>query len=113
MKVHEQAYEWYKVCRESHGTCQRLRSREKFAPSRLMDVGVQDDASWRLYLYPEDMADPPEYLTFSYRWPQKPIAVLLNSTIDDFRRGVPIDSLPRTFRDAITVARHFSIKYLG
>lgn len=58
------------------------------------------------------MADPPDYLTLSYRWPQKPITVLLSSTIDDFRRGASIDGLPRTFRDAITVARHFSIRYL-
>lgn len=58
------------------------------------------------------MADPPNYLTLSYRWAQKPTVVLLGSTIDDFRRGAPIDSLPRTLRDAITVARHFSVRYL-
>jgi hypothetical protein len=95
-KVHEQAYDWYKTCRESHKICQRLRSRERFAPSRLIDVGAEGDNSWKLCLYPKDMADPPNYLTLSYRWARKPTVVLLSSTIDDFRRGAPIDSLPRT-----------------
>jgi hypothetical protein len=89
-----------------------LGSRERFAPSRLIDVGAKGDNSWKLCLYPEDMADPPNYLTLSYRWAQKPTIVLLSSTINDFRRGSPIDSLPRTFRDAITVTRHFSVRYL-
>jgi hypothetical protein len=112
VKVLKQAYDWYKTCRESHETCQRLGTQERFAPSRLIDVGAEGNNIWRLCLYPEDMADPPNYLTLSYRWAQNPTIVLLSSTIDDFRRGAPIDSLPRTFRDAITVARYFSIRYL-
>ncbi|WYZ36519.1 hypothetical protein EsH8_II_000025 [Colletotrichum jinshuiense] len=51
-------------------------------------------------------------MTLSYRWGADPTIVLLTSNIDRFRRGEPIQSLPRTFRDAITVARKFSIKYL-
>ncbi len=111
-KVHEQAYGWYKECREHHETCKRLETQTGFAPSRLIDVGVDGDTSWRLCLYPEDIADPPSYLTLSYRWAQEPAVALLGSTLDEFRRGAPIESLPKTFRDAIVVARRFSIRYL-
>ncbi|KAM5344461.1 hypothetical protein ACJ41O_012997 [Fusarium nematophilum] len=110
--VHQQAYEWYRACLESHETCRRIGSREKFAPSRLIDVGTEGDDSWKLCLYPQDVTDPPEYLTLSYRWARSPTIVLLSSTIDEFRRGKPIASLPRTFQEAITVARRFSIRYL-
>ncbi|KAH8787227.1 heterokaryon incompatibility protein-domain-containing protein [Hyaloscypha finlandica] len=38
--------------------------------------------------------------------------MLTHSTINKFRRGKPICDLPQTFRDAIVVARRFSIRYL-
>lgn len=112
VKVHELAYEWYKACCKSHNHCRHLSSQSKFAPSRLIDVGVEGESNWRLCLCPEDVADPPDYMTLSYRWAQNPAVVLRSSTIEDFRRGSPIDGLPKTFREAITVARRFSVRYL-
>ncbi|GKT66334.1 heterokaryon incompatibility protein [Colletotrichum tofieldiae] len=95
-----------------HIDCSRLKSPGRFAPSRLIDVGVHGDDNWKLCLYPEDVVDPPEYMTLSYRWGADPTIVLLSSNMDRFRQGEPIQNLPRMFRDAIAVVRKFSIKYL-
>ncbi|KAJ3468234.1 hypothetical protein MRS44_002299 [Fusarium solani] len=38
--------------------------------------------------------------------------MLLKSNIDEFCRGKYITDLPQTFQDLITVARHFSIRYV-
>ncbi|KAL9562332.1 hypothetical protein ACKAV7_013415 [Fusarium commune] len=109
-KVRQLAYEWYEACSDSHESCQRLRASPKFAPSRLIDISSGN--SWKLCLYPRDTSDPPDYMTLSYRWAKNPLIVLLQSNLEDFRRGAPISRLPKTFREAITVARRFSIKYL-
>ncbi|KAF5558719.1 heterokaryon incompatibility protein [Fusarium phyllophilum] len=109
-KVHQLASEWYEACSDSHELCQRLRSSPKFAPSRLIDIGSGD--IWKLCLYPQDITDPPEYMTLSYRWAKSPSMRLLSSNLEVFRKGAPISQLPKTFREAITVARRFSIRYL-
>ncbi|KAF5592825.1 heterokaryon incompatibility protein [Fusarium pseudocircinatum] len=109
-KVHQLASEWHKACSDSHGLCQRLRSSPKFAPSRLIDINSGN--TWRLRLYPQDITDPPEYMTLSYRWAKTPSISLLSSNFEVFRKGAPTSQLPKTFREAITVARRFSIRYL-
>jgi hypothetical protein len=110
--VHKMAYTWYNVCRESHDTCKRLGPGKKYTPTRLIDVGSKGDDSWKLCVRLEDTEGFPDYLTLSYRWAKNPAVLLLCSTIDTFRQGAPIADLPKTFRDAITVARRFSIRYL-
>ncbi|KAJ4114317.1 hypothetical protein NW769_005103 [Fusarium oxysporum] len=86
-KVQQLAYEW---------------SSPKFAPSRLIDIGCGDD--WKLCLYQQDILDAPDYMTLSYRWAKNPSIVLLNSNLEEFRTSAPISRLPKTFKEAITVA---------
>lgn len=109
-KVHRLASGWYEACSQSHELCHRLRSSPNFAPSRLIDIGSGD--IWKLCLYPQDIIDPPEYMTLSYRWAKAPSISLFSSNFEVFRKGAPISRLPKTFREAITVARRFSIRYL-
>ncbi|KAF5643818.1 heterokaryon incompatibility protein [Fusarium sp. NRRL 52700] len=109
-KVHQLASEWYQACSDSHELCQRLRSSSKFAPSRLIDIGSGD--IWKLYICSEDIMDPPEYITLSYRWAKNPSIRLLSSNLEVFRKGATTSQLPKTFREAIIVARRFSIRYL-
>ncbi|KAF5659051.1 heterokaryon incompatibility protein [Fusarium circinatum] len=90
--------------------CRRLQSSPKFAPSWLIDIGSGD--TWKLCLYPQDITDPPEYMTLSYRWAKTPSIQLLRSNFEVFRKGAPTSQLPQTFREAITVAHRFSIRYL-
>lgn len=55
---------------------------------------------------------PPPYIALSYRWGTEPSIMLLKSNIDEFCRGKYITDLPQTFQDLITVARHFSVRYV-
>lgn len=110
--VHKLACTWYNVCRKSHETCKKLGPGKKYTPTRLIDIGIEGNNTWKLCLHPEDIEGFPDYLTLSYRWAKDPTVLLLSSTIDAFRQGTPIAGLPKTFRDAITVARRFSIRYL-
>lgn len=111
-EVHQQAYEWYRACLDNHQTCRKLCPKDGYTPTRLINVGGLGDRTWKLRLYPDDIHDPPDYITLSYRWDPDPSILLLKSTIETFRAGLPISALPQTFQDAITVARRFKIRHM-
>ncbi|EPE27936.1 heterokaryon incompatibility protein [Glarea lozoyensis ATCC 20868] len=106
------AYQWYISCRACHKQCNRLVKRPRWMPTRLLDIGVEGDANWKLHVQSQDGCISPNYVTLSYRWGSSPTPMLTQSTITEFRRGRPICDLPQTFKDAIVVARRFSIRYL-
>jgi Heterokaryon incompatibility protein (HET) len=54
----------------------------------------------------------PNYMTLSYRWASNPTLQLTVLNFKQLRKGKPVDDLPKTFRDAITVAHRFSVRYL-
>lgn len=110
--VSEQAYTWLKVCCETHETCKKLGSSKGYSPTRLIDVGAKGQDNWKLCLRSDRDLESPDYLTLSYRWARDPTVLLLGSTVDTFRHGAPIANLPKTFRDAIEVARSMAVKYI-
>ncbi|KAI1270860.1 heterokaryon incompatibility protein-domain-containing protein [Xylaria sp. FL0933] len=109
------AVHWYQSCCGSHPICIRQSQRcPRWLPRRLLDIGSQGETCWRLVLASQDGIAPAPYATLSYRWgPPDRAFRLLRSTLDDFRGGQQrISDLPRTFQDAIVVARRLSIRYL-
>jgi hypothetical protein len=51
-------------------------------------------------------------MTLSYRWGSDTGLLLLSSTLQEFRRGKPIEELPQTFKDFVKVAWRFGIRYI-
>lgn len=105
-------YNWYLSCRSGHKSCQRLVKDPKWYPTRLLDVGVPGDLTWKLHIYAEETMRSPNYMTLSYRWGSLPTVELTRSNVDELRRGKSIAELPRTFQDAVAVTRRFSVRYL-
>ena len=108
------AYEWFQSCCVTHSSCGQLASSfPNKLPTRLIDIGKNGSTSWILRNLSEDHISPiSSYVTLSYRWGTKPRLRLLSSNLAQLRRGSQIDDLPQTFKDAITVARHFQIQYI-
>ncbi|PVH70090.1 HET-domain-containing protein [Cadophora sp. DSE1049] len=107
-----QAYQWYMSCRSRHTQCHRLLRTPRWCPTRLLDIGLEGEPSWKLQITSVDIRTPPLYMTLSYTWGSSSSLKLIKSNIDACRRGSLIRDLPRTFRDMITVARRFSIRYI-
>lgn len=106
------AREWYTTCCANHTTCRLpFNERKDWQPTRLIDVGLIGEDSWRLCESPI-VGWPVEYMTLSYRWNLEPGMRLLDHNICDFLKGLPDSALPQTFRDAVMVARQFSVRYL-
>ena len=108
----EQALEWLNPCCELHKLCKMKTSKKPFRPTRLIDVGrTEGGDSLRLAMAAsEGFSD--EYIALSYRWGTSPGLRLTCTTFDQFRLGMPYESLPRTIQDAIYITRKLGVRWL-
>lgn len=100
------------TCFDSHPQCTSSKTSASYRPTRLLKLGNLH--TFRLVLGTEC---PPtlEYVALSYCWGTKPVEHLLRllcSTFEDLRREQTVENLPKTFKDAIDVARHFGVDYI-
>ncbi|KIW24960.1 uncharacterized protein PV07_10636 [Cladophialophora immunda] len=100
------ASQWIKECTDTHADCRR-RSRHPL-PTRVINVGsdVQDP-----FLY-ESRGEEAQYIALSHCWGDSVALTTTKENLADRKKGVRMDDLPRTFQDAITVARRLNIEYL-
>lgn len=102
---------WLKCCHQLHN-CERSNGLvgSTWYPKRL--IRVPDSTSPRLV---ETSVEPPDsrYATLSHCWGSGPNFITLStSNLDDFRKGIPINALPQSFRDAIVICNRLCIRYI-
>ena len=99
-------------CLHSHQKCNPLLSKAEWWPNRLLDVGdSSEDANVKLIIT-ADSRPSGNYMTLSHCWGTAQFANLSISNIDELRSGIGLKTLPKTFREAISVARLFKVSYL-
>ncbi|KAF2821528.1 HET-domain-containing protein [Ophiobolus disseminans] len=101
--------EWTRVCDSEHDTCRRNEDHKPTIPTRLIEVG----ACLRLV----DAADvkSPRYVALSHCWgplKENEKFCTYKNNIQLLKKHIDLDTLPRTFRDAVTVARGLGIDYV-
>lgn len=106
------ACQWLKTCYDTHRTCNRLAFKKKALPTRVIDVGDLSSTEWHLHVPSEDFSINQDYCTLSYRWGSAPFLQLTGETLDGMRKGLSDSTLPKTFRDAITITRNLCLRYL-
>lgn len=101
---------WLKTCQESHKQCLNSSSEAQLLPTRLIYVGSCRE-NVRLC---ESTLLPPgtPYATLSHCWGTESFLCLQRDNYDALHRKLPLKKLPRVFRDAITLTRKASLKYL-
>jgi len=112
--------EWVDTCTASHEVCRRPRTGNPdgdvcddgpIMPARLVDVGSLEDLQPRLRLVgTEGMRG--KYLCLSHRWEKEPKLQTKRSNIERYRKEIPLDYVPPTFRDAFEVTRQLGYRYL-
>lgn len=102
---------WLKQCAENHDRCNALVP-EPWAPTRLLDISRYDDGLLRLVENNHNISSKQPYATLSHCWGRNPIIRTLTSRLEEFHRGIPLHELSKSFREAITVARHLKVQYL-
>jgi hypothetical protein len=101
---------WLKFCLQNHTRCHRHRLKSEFVPTRLIDVGEQAEDEWRLCL--SASGKPVVYTTLSHRWGGTKPLQLLSTNLQEFLEGFPVNRLPRTFQDALTITRRLGARFI-
>lgn len=98
-------------CTENHVRCNAIRP-ERWAPTRLLNLGSPGHLYVRLIESADSNSSNQPYATLSHCWGQNLPIRTLPENIQEYYKGIPYSELPKTFKDAIGVARSLSIRYL-
>lgn len=102
---------WLEHCYQSHNCESRSGPVDStWYPKRL--VCLTDTTLPRLL---DTDLEPPDnrYATLSHCWGSEPSFLTLKTdNIDSFRKGIPINTLPKSFRDAVFICDRLSIRYI-
>ena len=105
---------WYELCLKHHDTCNRKRSEQsdgrQWYPTRLIKISRWSN-KLRLVITETERPKTP-YVTLSHCWGKADFIQLTKSSIKDFQVSIPHRKLPKTFQDAISVARNLGIRYI-
>lgn len=96
-------------CVENHSAC--ANHLEMPLPTRVIDVNHQDDKVRVI----ETKGQQGKYVTLSHCWGDQKLmnTKLTAETFDEYTTdGIPIDTFPRTFQDAIEYTRKLKLPYL-
>jgi hypothetical protein len=99
---------WMKECIKEHEFCS-AQTRHRL-PTRILHVGSIDKDPRLLEV--ASKGSPEKYAALSYCWGESLPLITTTTNLEQMKRGIPIDSLPHTLRDAVFVARKFGITYL-
>ncbi|KAI5777429.1 heterokaryon incompatibility protein-domain-containing protein [Geopyxis carbonaria] len=103
--VFDLALTWLEDCRANHASCVRQVSK---VPTRVLDVG-----SVKPFLYVSPPGAKFEYLALSHCWGGVQTAARTTlATLDDHICGIPMEKLPSTFADAVTITRRLGFRYI-
>jgi hypothetical protein len=98
---------WMSRCKDHHQRC-KWKQQPPIYPTRLLDIG----GNVIRLVQTRNCHITGQYATLSHTWGEEQVKVLTARTLPDFCNGIHIDEMPQTFRDAIHIARHLSIRYL-
>ncbi len=97
---------WMKVCKDQHDCVPKGSVLPK---SVLAITGTRERMSVHLL---ETEGQPGDYVALSHSWGKGRPLVTTTRNIEDFRREIPFDDLPRTFRDAVSITNELRFCYL-
>ncbi len=103
------AHRWLLHCLDEHEKC-GISYDNSWTPTRLIHVGGSNQEPHLL----DQAAIPLEarYMTLSHCWGSLPSLKLTTATLESFKNQIPMKTLPKTFHDAVLVARALNVDYL-
>jgi hypothetical protein len=100
---------WLQECELNHPHC---KPNMDGLPKRLINVGSPTQSFPNL-VYTEDL-DPQSvrYATLSYCWGKSKTFTTTKATESSYLKKIPLESLPQTIRDALSISQSLKIPYL-
>lgn len=105
--------DWLEECLEGHTVCATQDKRE-FYQTRLLEIGVSSERHPKRVrlVHSDDVALHEPYVTLSHCWGGSNILKLQRDNIDRLSASISSTELPKTFIDAIEVARFLQVRYI-
>jgi hypothetical protein len=97
-------------CLGNHRTAVCSALRHGHPPTRLIDTGPLDEAPRPKLVGPPSSSDA--YVALSYCWGGIDSLKTTNDSLSRHKAGISFKSFPRTFQDAITIARQLQFRFL-
>ncbi|KAH7420047.1 heterokaryon incompatibility protein-domain-containing protein [Cadophora sp. MPI-SDFR-AT-0126] len=101
------AKKWLATCWINHPKC--LQFKIPPMPTRVIDVGTPNGSRSPRLCTPRVRA---RYLTLSHCWGPHQIITTTSRNYDAHCKGITMESLSKTFQDAINVTRQFGMRYI-
>jgi hypothetical protein len=102
------AASWLDYCQSEHLECRGQV--DPTPPTRLLRIFRR--GSDLLVALVDPSQDRGPYIALSHCWGLVTPLRTTTTNYGDHARGIKVSSLPKTFRDAVTVAQHFGVEYL-
>ncbi|KAI1384336.1 HET-domain-containing protein [Hypoxylon trugodes] len=100
---------WLRECEEGDDRCKIGRTMD-YLPTRVLDVSRQED---KVFVTEGERCEKGPYITLSHCWGESHPIQTTTMTLPVFRtQGIPLSSLPKTFREAVFVTRYLGCPYL-
>lgn len=105
---------WLKVCSKDHAKCHRKKL--AVLPTRVIDVGLANGSIDPRLIVTNGETNP--YIALSHCWGRPPKSAVpknartVSTNFESMLAGIPIDSVPRNFQDAIEIVRALGLRYL-
>jgi hypothetical protein len=101
---------WLNFCKRNHKACRDFQRLPQL-PDRIIDVGPSD-GSREPHLRETNGVQRACYVTLSHRWGPNLTFTTTRRNISERMRGIPLESMPQTFKDSVKVTRKLDIRYL-
>ena len=107
--------EFIDACHSHHPQCMHTKDNHTILPSRFVDVGGYEGSIEPRLVSSSAISDTESYTTLSHCWGANPANMPLRTLRSNevaHRKSIPMVTLPKTFRDAISVTRALKIRYI-
>lgn len=101
-----EALNWIKTCQDHHVQCRRHEPEARSLPTRLLQVRhsmfAEDDSVRLIETCPGDVGT---YVALSHCWGDHKPLMMTKANKNELMRGLSLQTLPQTFKDAVMVTR--------
>lgn len=114
-KYWPQVFQWIHDCKHDHDICSRRSPTENvdWYPTRLLDLDAFPSTSRQVKLVlSAETKFQGAYMTLSHRWGLGRVFTLTAENQHELMESISLDLLPKTFVDAMEVARKLGVRYL-
>lgn len=94
-------------CEKKHRSCRKKANRSNLLPDRVISIKPGQDPQ-----LVESQGLRGRYVALSHRWGGDVSLLLKKDSLNDFKRGIPFSSFPKTFQDAIRICRALGVDYI-